>query len=53
MSPPSVDLEDCHVGDGARDEEDQEDCSNWNIDANRRNAAKTGCCWGIRSWPGL
>lgn len=49
MPSPSVDLEDRHVYDGTKQEQDQKDSGDRDVDADSRHAAKTGCCWSIWS----
>ena len=43
VAPSQVELEDCHVGDCADEEEDEEDATYGHVDAYSGDAAESGC----------
>lgn len=47
VSMTLVDLEDGHMANGATDEEEEEDRTDWNVNPERRSATKTGVTWRI------
>ena len=49
MALPPVELEDGHVGDGAEEEEKEEDRGDGHIDLDGRDAAQAGSCGCVRS----